>query len=219
MTGINVQPQLIIRRHNNRKRLFRLRNLTSLLRFLKFFTIYLRSVKHDTKCGWKLQRSFFFVGQYLQRGPCLISVLHIDCYQALTLLMHTHKQAQRQVSNRGLPSQSEWQDCFITFAFLCFLVGIWATLLPTEWSCSICLLVISMTVVESVYRICFYITCSCRISPDMFLLYILTYTLLYIFISKLAFSKYWFGSRSTFFMALAGMCSQRSNQKLRKLAN
>lgn len=123
MTGINVQPQLIIRRHNNRKRLFRLRNLTSLLRLLKFFTIYLRSVKHDTKCGWKLQRSFFFVGQYLQRGPCLISVLHIDCYQALTLLMHTHKQAQRQVSNRGLPSQSEWQDCFITFAFLCFLVG------------------------------------------------------------------------------------------------
>lgn len=71
------------------------------------------------------------------------------------------------------------------FYYICF------PLLPTEWSCSICLLVISMTVVESVYRICFYITCSCRINPDMFLLYILTYTLLYIFISKLAFSKYW----------------------------
>lgn len=128
----------------------------------------------------KVAAEFFFVGQYLQRGSCLISVLHhikhtscywghIDCYQALTLLMHTNRaQAQRQVSNSGLPSQSEWRDCFITFAFLCFLFGIRATLLPTEWSCSICLLVISMTVVESVYRICFYITCSCRISPDMF---------------------------------------------------
>lgn len=179
MTGINVQPQLIIRRHNNRKRLFRLRNLTSLLRFLKFFTIYLRSVKHDTKCGWKLQRSFFFVGQYLQRGPCLISVLHSDCYQALTLLMHTHKQAQRQVSNRGLPSQSEWQDCFITFAFLCFLVGIRATLLPTEWSCSICLLVISMTVVESVYRICFYITFLSNKPRHVFIVYTHIYIVVY----------------------------------------
>lgn len=118
MTGINVQPQIIIRRHNNRKRLFRLGNLTSLLRF-QFFIYDLWNMKLNVA---ESCRGVFFVGQYLQRGPCLISVLHTDCYQALTLLVHTHKQAQRQVSN-FLHSQTDRTVLLHLLSFVSWLVS------------------------------------------------------------------------------------------------
>lgn len=132
MTGINVQPQIIIRRHNNRKRLFRLGNLTSLLRFLKFFTIYLRSVKHETKCGWKLQRRFFCRTIFTKRT---LSNFSTPPYQAHFLLLgsywllpgshssHAHTQTSSKTVSNFLHSRNDRTVLLHLLSFVSWLVS------------------------------------------------------------------------------------------------